>query len=237
MESYSQNSNKLDFQHEARILNGIWLITALGLVATAGLAWGAKYLEITATKYDSPEMYIAIGLLLLSMYGLSKDINKINTAIAGVIYLFLISLVAIVVASLAPVSAIIVVFSTAGAMFFISMLAGLLFNVDPRLSPFYHYDDVDRVGPVIIVNATLMSERPIWVISCLMIVLWSGIISHGRNKLLELAGKCHSEELWSPVRCAFIGALTLYYYFIGFFGILAAIAITLVWQRHTRFFH
>ncbi|EIU0571311.1 BAX inhibitor (BI)-1/YccA family protein, partial [Escherichia coli] len=24
MESYSQNSNKLDFQHEARILNGIW---------------------------------------------------------------------------------------------------------------------------------------------------------------------------------------------------------------------
>ncbi|EFH2686840.1 BAX inhibitor (BI)-1/YccA family protein, partial [Escherichia coli] len=26
MESYSQNSNKLDFQHETRILNGIWLI-------------------------------------------------------------------------------------------------------------------------------------------------------------------------------------------------------------------
>ncbi|HFM0660470.1 TPA: BAX inhibitor (BI)-1/YccA family protein, partial [Escherichia coli] len=72
MESYSQNSNKLDFQHEARILNGIWLITALGLVTTAGLAWGAKYLEITATKYDSPQMYVAIGLLLLSMYGLSK---------------------------------------------------------------------------------------------------------------------------------------------------------------------
>ncbi len=65
MESYSQNSNKLDFQHETRILNGIWLITALGLVATAGLAWGAKYLEITATKYDSPTMYVAIGLLTL----------------------------------------------------------------------------------------------------------------------------------------------------------------------------
>ncbi|EFJ3328999.1 hypothetical protein G5I70_004470, partial [Escherichia coli] len=120
---------KLDFQHEARILNGIWLITALGMVATAELAL------------------------------------------------------------------------------------------------------------VIIMDAALMSERPVWVISCLMIVLWSGIISHGRNKLLELAGKCHSEELWSPVRCAFTGALTLYYYFIGFFGILAAIAITLVWQRHTRFFH
>ncbi|MDA6432342.1 hypothetical protein OSK55_17600, partial [Escherichia coli] len=73
MESYSQNSNKLDFQHEARILNGIWLITALGLVATAGLAWGAKYLEITATKYDSPPMYVAIGLLLLCMYGLSGN--------------------------------------------------------------------------------------------------------------------------------------------------------------------
>ena len=66
MESYSKNSNKLDFQHEARILNGIWLITALGL-ATAGLASGAKYLEITATKYDSLPMYVAIGLLLLVM--------------------------------------------------------------------------------------------------------------------------------------------------------------------------
>ena len=218
MESYSQNSNKVDFQHEARILNGIWLITALGLVATAGLAWGAKYLEITATKYDSPQMYVAIGLLLLSMYGLSKDINKINTAIAGVIYLFLIYLVAIVVASLAPVSAIIVVFSTAGSMFLISMLAGLLFKFDPGSYRF-------------IIMMTLTG------LALVIIVLWSGIISHGRNKLLELTGKSHSEELWSSVRCAFIGALTLYYYFIGFFGILAAIAITLVWQRHTRFFH
>lgn len=48
----------------------------------------AKYLEITATKYDSPQMYVAIGLLLLCMYGLSKDINKINAVIAGVMYLF-----------------------------------------------------------------------------------------------------------------------------------------------------
>lgn len=118
MNSRSENNITNDFQHEARILNSIWLITALGLVATAGLAWGAKYLEITATKYDSPQMYVAIGLLLVCMYGISKDINKINAAIAGVMYLFLLSLVAIVVASLVPVPAIIVVFSTAGAMFF-----------------------------------------------------------------------------------------------------------------------
>ncbi|EGI6809489.1 Bax inhibitor-1/YccA family protein [Escherichia coli] len=237
MESSSHNSNKLDFLRETRILNAIWLITAVGLAATAGLAWIAKYLEITATKYDSPPMYVAIILLLLCMYGLSKDINKINAAIAGVIYLFLISLVAIVVASLVPAPAIILVFSTAGLMFLISMLAGLLFNVDPGSHHFIIMMTLTGLALVITVNAALMSERPVWVISCLMIVLWSGIISHGRNKLLELARKCHSEKLWSPVRCAFIGALTLYYYFIGFFGILAAIAITIVWQRHTRFFH
>ncbi|EGO8353222.1 Bax inhibitor-1/YccA family protein [Escherichia coli] len=235
MKSYSSKNITNDFQYEARILNGIWLITAVGLVATAGLAWGAKHLEITATKYDSPQMYVAIGLLLLCMYGLSKDINKINAAIAGVMYLFLISLVAIVVASLVPVSAIILVFSTAGAMFLISMQAGLLFNVDPGSHRFIIMMTLTGLTLVISVNTALMSERPVWVISCLMIVLWSGIISHGRNKLLELAGKCHSEELWSPVRCAVTGALTLYYYFISFFGILAAIAITLVWQRHTRF--
>ncbi len=51
MESYSQNSNKLDFQHETRILNGIWLITALGLVATAGLAW-----ELSISKLRQPNM-------------------------------------------------------------------------------------------------------------------------------------------------------------------------------------
>ncbi len=88
MNSRSANNITNDFQHEAGILNSIWLITALGLVTTAGLAWVAKYLEITATKYDSPQMYVAIGLLLLCMYGLSKDINKINAVIAGVIYLF-----------------------------------------------------------------------------------------------------------------------------------------------------
>lgn len=115
------------------------------------------------------------------------------------------------------------------------MLAGLLFNVDPGSHRFIIMMTLTGLATVIIVNAALMSERPIWVISCLMIVLWSGIISHGRNKLLELAGKCHSEELWSPFRCAVTGALTLYYYFIGFFGILAAIAITLVWQRYSRF--
>ena len=100
MKSRSLNNITNKFQHEARILNAIWLITALGVTATAGLAWIAKYLDITATKYDSPQMYVAIGLLLLCMYGLSKDINKINAAIAGLIYLFLLSLVAIVVASL-----------------------------------------------------------------------------------------------------------------------------------------
>lgn len=203
MNSRSANNITNDFQHEARILNSIWLITALGLVATAGLAWGAKYLEITATKYDSPQMYVAIGLLLVCMYGISKDINKINAAIAGVMYLFLLSLVAIVVASLVPVPAIIVVFSTAGAMFLISILVGLLFNVDPGSHRFIIMMTLTGLALVIIMNAALMSERPVWVISCLMIVLWSGIISHGRNKLLELARKCHSEELWSPVRCAF----------------------------------
>ena len=195
MNSRSANNITNDFQHEARILNSIWLITALGLVTTAGLAWVAKYLEITATKYDSPQMYVAIGLLLLCMYGLSKDINKINAVIAGVIYLFLLSLVAIVVASLVPVPAIIVVFSTAGAMFLISILVGLLFNVDPGSHRFIIMMTLTGLALVIIMNAALMSERPVWVISCLMIVLWSGIISHGRNKLLELAGKCHSEEL------------------------------------------
>ncbi len=195
MNSRSANNITNDFQHEARILNSIWLITALGLVATAGLAWGAKYLEITATKYDSPQMYVAIGLLLVCMYGISKDINKINAAIAGVMYLFLLSLVAIVVASLVPVPAIIVVFSTAGAMFLISILVGLLFNVDPGSHRFIIMMTLTGLALVIIMNAALMSERPVWVISCLMIVLWSGIISHGRNKLLELAGKCHSEEL------------------------------------------
>ncbi|ENK6892671.1 Bax inhibitor-1/YccA family protein [Escherichia albertii] len=235
MKSYPSKNITNDFQHEARILNAIWLITAVGLAATAGLAWIANYLEITTTKYDSPPMYVAIGLLLLCMYGLSKDINKINAAIAGVIYLFLISLVSIVVASLVPVPTIILVFSTAGAMFLISMLVGLLFKFDPGSHRFIIMMTLSGLALVIIVNATLMSERPIWVISCLMIVLWSGILSCARNKLLELAIKCHSEELWSPVRCAFTGALTLYYYFIGFFGILAAIAITLVWQRHSRF--
>lgn len=195
MNSRSANNIINDFQHEARILNSIWLITGLGLVATAGLAWGAKYLEITATKYDSPQMYVAIGLLLVCMYGISKDINKINAAIAGVMYLFLLSLVAIVVASLVPVPAIIVVFSTAGAMFLISILVGLLFNVDPGSHRFIIMMTLTGLTLVIIMNAALMSERPVWVISCLMIVLWSGIISHGRNKLLELAGKCHSEEL------------------------------------------
>ncbi|MDM9180295.1 BAX inhibitor (BI)-1/YccA family protein, partial [Escherichia coli] len=73
MESYSQNSNKLDFQHEARILNGIWLITALGLVATAGLAWGAKYLEITATKYDSPQMGNDSNLLIVFYVQIMPD--------------------------------------------------------------------------------------------------------------------------------------------------------------------
>ena len=60
MESYSQNSNIVNFNHKARKLNAICLITGLGLVASPGLAWGAKYLEITATKYDYLECYFAI---------------------------------------------------------------------------------------------------------------------------------------------------------------------------------
>ncbi|MGD7786060.1 Bax inhibitor-1/YccA family protein, partial [Escherichia coli] len=39
MKSYSSKNITNDFQYEARILNAIWLITAVGLAATAGLAW------------------------------------------------------------------------------------------------------------------------------------------------------------------------------------------------------
>lgn len=194
-----------------------------------GLVWGVKYIEITVIKYDLLLMYVVIGLLLFCMYGLSKDINKINVVIAGVIYLFLFFLVAIVVVSLVFVYVIIIVFSIAGAMFLISMLVGLLFNVDFGFYRFIIMMTLIGLVLVIIVNAVLMSERFIWIISCLMIVLWLGIISYGRNKFFELAGKCYSEELWSSVRCVFIGVLIFYYYFIGFFGIFVAIVITFVW--------
>lgn len=106
-------------------------------------------------------MYVAIKLLLLCMYSLSKNINKINAAIAGVIYLFLLSLVAIVVASLVPVYAIIIVFSTASAMFLISMLAGLLFNVNPSSHRFIIIITLTKLALVIIVNAALISKQPI----------------------------------------------------------------------------
>ena len=49
------------------------------------------------------------------------------------------------------------------------MLAGLLFNVDPGSHRFIIMMTLTGLAPVIIVNAALMSERPIWVISCLMI--------------------------------------------------------------------
>lgn len=42
MNSRSANNITNDFQHEAVILNSIWLITALGLVTTAGLALGSE---------------------------------------------------------------------------------------------------------------------------------------------------------------------------------------------------
>lgn len=51
MESYSKNNDKFDYMCEAKILNAIWLITALGLVATAGLAW-----ELSISKLRQQNM-------------------------------------------------------------------------------------------------------------------------------------------------------------------------------------
>ncbi len=99
----------------------------------------------------------------------------------------------------------------------------------------YHYDDVDRVGPGDHHECRIKSERPVWVISCLMIVLWSGITRMDEISSLNWRGNaivksCESGSL-RCYRC--INTLLLFY---RLFGILAAIAITLVWQRHTRFF-
>lgn len=87
MNSRSANNITNDFQHEADIKQHM-AHYRFRFGDNRRTGWVAKYLEITATKYDSPQMYVAIGLLLLCMYGLSKDINKINAIIAGVIYLF-----------------------------------------------------------------------------------------------------------------------------------------------------
>ena len=77
MESYSQNSNKLDFQHEARILNGIWLITALGMVATAELA---LVIIMDAALMSERPVWVISCLMIVLGQALSRmdEISSLN---------------------------------------------------------------------------------------------------------------------------------------------------------------
>ncbi len=69
-----------------------------------------------------------------------------------------------------------------------------------------------------------------------MIVLWSGIISHGRNKLLEL----QENAIAKSCGVRFVALLQVHNTLLLFYRLLwdtCRDSYNVVWQRHTRFFH
>lgn len=200
-----------------RMMACIWLITAVGLWVTAGFAWIADYYNITATHQHTAPFFLAVVLLLIFGYGLRTKIEKINTLAICIIYFSIISLFAILIASLFSIAFVRLLFGIGGAMFLLSILLALSFNINTA-SRWYVLLLIGVGWSISFVsNFVLLNSLYLWIMSFLFVLLWSCIALRKINALKLYVRKLYSDEPWTLKHCAIVGALMLYFDFVCFF--------------------
>ncbi|MCQ8930559.1 hypothetical protein NHH33_12705 [Escherichia albertii] len=200
-----------------RMMGCIWLMTASGLWATAGFAWILDYYNITATHQYTAPFFLATVLLLGFGFRLRAKVEEINTLAICVIYFSIISLFAIISASLFPVTFVTLLFGICGTMFLISTLLALCFNINMASHWYALLLICVGWGISFVTNFTLLNSLYLWLISFCFVLLWSFIVLRKINVLKLYVRNLYSAAPWTLKHCVVAGALMLYFDFVCFF--------------------
>lgn len=210
----------------AKMMIGVWLLTAAGLWATAAVTWATViYCEAFALELHPAAIFGAFLLLIVGGYYLMGALHRLNTAAAVVFYLAFIALAGIFSGNIFTWQGVVVVLGITGAMFAVS--ACLCWCVDMNPGSVRQIIIMIVCGTLIAIGVnSLLDSRPSrWFDSLFTVVLWAATAGCEKDTLHGYARKLYAAEFYTLPRCIVLGAMTLYLGVIAFFRRLLLFAM------------
>lgn len=202
----------------AKMMIGVWLLTAAGLWATAALTWATViYREAFALELHPAAIFGAFLLLIVGGYYLMGPLRRLSTAAAVVFYLAFIALAGIFSGNLFTWQGVVVVLGITGAMFAVS--ACLCWCVDMNPGSVRQIIIMIVCGTLIAmtVNSLLDSCPSRWFYSHVTVVLWAVTPGCEKDTLHGYARKLYADEFYTLPRCIVLGAMTISLSVIAFY--------------------
>ncbi|ECF5917159.1 hypothetical protein FNH55_08250 [Salmonella enterica subsp. salamae] len=200
----------------ATMLSLTYLYTALGLWCTAGIIWLTLYTHFLITNVQSAVVLWISALFLGLGYWVVTCLSRFGTVVATLIYIAIITLTGVSLAYLFSGGA--TIFVIVGIMFSLNALFIFYLNISSGLFRPLIFMAVSGIIAAIVVNSLVASSTMVWVVSVLMVLVWTLITALEKSTLHGYARTLYHSEFSSLPRCALLGALTLY------LGIINAVA-------------
>lgn len=202
----------------AKMMIGVWLLTAVGLWATTAVTWATViYCEAFALELHPAAIFGAFLLLIVGGYYLMNSLHRLSTAAAVVFYLAFIALAGIFSGNIFTWQGVAVVLGITGAMFAVS--ACLCWYVDINPGSVRQIIIMIVCGTLIAmtVNSLLDSRPSRWFYSHVTVVLWAVTAGCEKDTLYGYARKLYADEFYTLPRCIVLGAMTIYLGVSAFF--------------------
>lgn len=182
--------------------------TALGLWCTAGIIWLTLYTHFLITHVQ-PVVVLWVSALLLGLgYGAVTRLSRFGTVAVTLIYIAIITLTGVSLAYLFSGGA--TIFVIVGIMFSLNALFIFYLNISSGLFRPLIFMAVSGIIAAIVVNSLVASSILVWIVSMLMVLVWTLITALEKSTLHGYARMLYHSEFSSLSRCALFGALTLY---------------------------
>ncbi|ECW0524374.1 hypothetical protein F3Q52_08700 [Salmonella enterica subsp. enterica] len=192
----------------ATMLSLTYWYTALGLWCTAGVTWLTLYSHFLITHVQ-PVIVLWVSALLLGLgYGVVIYLSRPGTVAATLIYIAIITLTGVSLAYLFSGGA--TIFVIVGIMFSLNALSIFYLNISSGLFRPLIFMAVSGIITAIVVNSLVASSIIVWVVSMLVVLVWTLITALEKSTLHGYARMLYHSEFSSLSRCALPGALTLY---------------------------
>ncbi|ECI6612796.1 hypothetical protein EU408_22160 [Salmonella enterica subsp. enterica] len=192
----------------ATMLSLTYWYTALGLWCTAGIIWLTLYTHFLITHVQ-PVVVLWVSALLLGLgYGAVTRLSRFGTVAVTLIYIAIITLTGVSLAYLFSGGA--TIFVIVGIMFSLNALFIFYLNISSGLFRPLIFMAVSGIIAAIVVNSLVASSILVWIVSMLMVLVWTLITALEKSTLHGYARMLYHSEFSSLSRCALFGALTLY---------------------------
>ncbi len=201
----------------------VWM--SIGLALTAVVAYGvAGSPALTAAIFNNS---LTLIVLVIAQFGLviaiSSAINKISAPVATGLFLLYSALTGVTLSSIFivyPIASIGSVFLITAGTFLTMSIYGTVTKRD--LTGMGNFLFMGLIGIIIamIVNIFLKSTMMNFIVSCIGVIIFTGLTAYDTQKLRAFGENAPLEDAQAIRKGAILGALTLYLDFINLFLML-----------------